>query len=87
MRILICDGNERAALAAARSLVRARYEVHAAAGSRWTLAGASRGVGSPSVMYEYRSIGKRSYVSVRPDGQRIVRRPAAVPPPKPKMTR
>jgi predicted ATP-grasp superfamily ATP-dependent carboligase len=44
MRVLITDGNERAALAAARSLVRAGHDVYAAAASRWSLAGASRGV-------------------------------------------
>jgi predicted ATP-grasp superfamily ATP-dependent carboligase len=44
MRILITDGNERAALAAARSLVRAGHAVHVAAPTRVSLAGASRGV-------------------------------------------
>jgi len=44
MRILIADGNERAALAAARSLVRAGHDVCVAAPSRVSLAGASRGV-------------------------------------------
>jgi predicted ATP-grasp superfamily ATP-dependent carboligase len=44
MRILITDGNERAALAAARSLRLAGHEVHAVAASRLCLAGASRGV-------------------------------------------
>lgn len=44
MRILITDGNERASLAAARSLVRAGHTVHVAASVRVSLAGASRGV-------------------------------------------
>jgi predicted ATP-grasp superfamily ATP-dependent carboligase len=44
MRILITDGNERAALAAARSLVRGGHAVHVAAPRRLCLAGASRGV-------------------------------------------
>jgi len=44
MRILVTDGNERAALAAARSLVEAGHAVHVAAGARVSLAGASRGV-------------------------------------------
>lgn len=44
MRILITDGNERAALAAARSLVRAGHEVCVAAPTRVSLAGVSRGV-------------------------------------------
>src|SRR5207245_3898491 len=43
-RVLITDGNERAALAAARSLVRAGHRVHVAAPGRLSLAGASRGV-------------------------------------------
>ncbi|HEY3219880.1 MAG TPA: hypothetical protein VGJ80_04045 [Gemmatimonadales bacterium] len=42
MRILITDGNERAALAAARSLVRAGHDVCVAAPTRVSLAGASR---------------------------------------------
>jgi predicted ATP-grasp superfamily ATP-dependent carboligase len=44
MRILITDGNERAALAAARSLVHAGHEVCVAAATRVSLAGVSRGV-------------------------------------------
>ena len=44
MRVLITDGNERAALAAARSLVAARYEVFVSAPSELSLAGVSRGV-------------------------------------------
>ena len=44
MRILITDGNERAALAAARSLVRARHAVLVTASTRESLAGASWGV-------------------------------------------
>lgn len=44
MRILITDGNERAALAAARSLVRAGHSVGVTADSRASLAGVSRGV-------------------------------------------
>jgi len=44
MRILITDGNERAALAAARSLVRAGHSVGVTADSRLSLAGVSRGV-------------------------------------------
>jgi len=43
MRILITDGNERSALAAARSLIAAGHEVHVASRRRWSLAGASRG--------------------------------------------
>jgi predicted ATP-grasp superfamily ATP-dependent carboligase len=43
MRILITDGNERSALAAARSLLLARHTVFVAAPTRWSLAGASRG--------------------------------------------
>jgi len=44
MDALLTDGNERAALAAARSLVRAGFEVGVAAGGRqrWSLAGVSR---------------------------------------------
>ena len=44
MRILITDGDERSALAAARSLVAAGYHVHAAAPGRLSLAGVSRRV-------------------------------------------
>jgi len=44
MRILITDGNERAALAAARSLVGAGHDVCVAAPTRVSLAGVSRGV-------------------------------------------
>ena len=44
MRVLITDGNERAALAAARSLVRTGHEVHVTAPARVSLAGVSRGV-------------------------------------------
>ncbi|HEV8265264.1 MAG TPA: ATP-grasp domain-containing protein [Gemmatimonadales bacterium] len=44
MRVLVTDGDERAALAAARSLVRAGFEVWVAAGRRWSLASVSRGV-------------------------------------------
>src|SRR5947209_6851632 len=44
MRALITDGNERAALAAARSMVAAGLEVHVAAPTRFSLAGVSRGV-------------------------------------------
>jgi len=44
MRILITDGNERVALAAARSLVRAGHAVSVAAPTRVSLAGVSRGV-------------------------------------------
>lgn len=44
MRILITDGNERSALAAVRSLLRAGHEVLVAASTRLSLAGASRGV-------------------------------------------
>ena len=44
MRTLITDGNERAALAAARSLVRAGHAVFVTAATRVSLAGASRGV-------------------------------------------
>ncbi len=44
MRVLITDGDERAALATARSLIAAGYEVHATAARRWSLAGVSRGV-------------------------------------------
>ena len=46
MRVLITDGNERAALAVARSLVAAGHDVYAAASERFSLAGAARGVGS-----------------------------------------
>jgi predicted ATP-grasp superfamily ATP-dependent carboligase len=46
MRILITDGNERAALAAARSLVHSGHEVHVVAAVRPSLAGASRGTRS-----------------------------------------
>jgi predicted ATP-grasp superfamily ATP-dependent carboligase len=46
MRILITDGNERAALAAARSLVCAGHAVQVTAPTRASLAGASRGVKS-----------------------------------------
>jgi predicted ATP-grasp superfamily ATP-dependent carboligase len=44
MDALLTDGNERAALAAARSLVQAGYDVGVAAGRRFALAGVSRGV-------------------------------------------
>jgi len=44
MRVLITDGNERAALAAARSLRAAGHEVHVAADVNPCLAGVSRGV-------------------------------------------
>jgi predicted ATP-grasp superfamily ATP-dependent carboligase len=44
MRILITDGNERAALAAARSLIRAGHEVHVASSRRFALAAVSRHV-------------------------------------------
>jgi predicted ATP-grasp superfamily ATP-dependent carboligase len=43
-KILITDGTERAALAAARALVAAGYEVHVAAARQLSLAGVSRGV-------------------------------------------
>jgi len=46
MRVLITDGNERAALAAARSLVRAGHTVGVTAATRVSLAGVSRGVRS-----------------------------------------
>jgi len=44
MDVLLTDGNERAALAAARSLVRAGFDVGVAATRGVTLAGVSRGV-------------------------------------------
>ena len=44
MDALLTDGNERAALAAARSLVHAGYEVGVASARRFSLAGVSRGV-------------------------------------------
>ncbi len=44
MRVLITDGGERAALAAARSLIAVGYEVYVAARERLSLAGVSRGV-------------------------------------------
>jgi predicted ATP-grasp superfamily ATP-dependent carboligase len=44
MRILITDGNERVALAAARSLIRAGHTVCVTAPTRLSLAGVSRGV-------------------------------------------
>jgi predicted ATP-grasp superfamily ATP-dependent carboligase len=44
MHVLVTDGNERSALAAARSLIRAGFEVSVAAGRRFSLAGVSRGV-------------------------------------------
>ncbi len=44
MRILITDGNERSALAAARSLIKAGHAVTVAARTRWSLAGVSRDV-------------------------------------------
>ena len=46
MRVLLTDGNERATLAAARSLVAAGYDVHVISHKRFSLAGASRGVRS-----------------------------------------
>ena len=46
MRVLITDGNERAALAAARSLIRAGHSVCVTAPTRMSLAGVSRGVRS-----------------------------------------
>lgn len=42
--VLLTDGNERATLAAARSLVSAGYEVHVVSRTRRSLAGVSRGV-------------------------------------------
>lgn len=44
MRVLITDGDERAALAAARSLVAAGHDVHVIARRRFSLAGVARGV-------------------------------------------
>jgi len=44
MRILITDGNERAALAAARSLIRAGHDVHVASSRRDAIAAVSRKV-------------------------------------------
>jgi len=44
MRILITDGNERVALAVARSLTRARHAVVVTAPTRLSLAGVSRGI-------------------------------------------
>ena len=44
MRILITDGNERAALAAARSLIRAGHDVHVASSHRFAIAAVSRNV-------------------------------------------
>ena len=44
MRILITDGNERSALAAARSLIRAGHEVHVVSSRRFALAAVSRKV-------------------------------------------
>jgi predicted ATP-grasp superfamily ATP-dependent carboligase len=52
MRILITDGNERVALAAARSLVRAGQSVTVTAPMRWSLAGVSRCVRSRVVQSE-----------------------------------
>ena len=49
MRILITDGNERASLAAARSLVRAGHTVSVCTPARLSLAGVSRGVRSRRV--------------------------------------
>jgi predicted ATP-grasp superfamily ATP-dependent carboligase len=49
MRILLTDGNERATLAAARSLVRAGHAVWVTAPTRVSLAGASRGVQSQMI--------------------------------------
>lgn len=49
MRILITDGNERAALAAARSLVQAGHAVSVCTPARLSLAGVSRGVRSHRV--------------------------------------
>ena len=46
MHVLITDGNERAALAAARSLVRAGHSVCVTADTRLSLAGVSRGARS-----------------------------------------
>ena len=43
-RVLITDGNERAALAVARSLVGAGHVVQVTAPTRVSLAGVSRGV-------------------------------------------
>lgn len=49
MRILVTDGTERAALAAARSLVAAGHDVHVAAASRFALAAVSRRVHAAAV--------------------------------------
>ena len=49
MRILITDGNERASLAAARSLVQAGHAVSVCTPARFSLAGVSRGVHSHRV--------------------------------------
>src|SRR6185503_8413795 len=50
MRILITDANERASLAAARSLVAAGHAVSVCSSTRFSLAGASRGVRSHRVI-------------------------------------
>src|SRR3989442_9533912 len=52
MRILITNGDERAALATARTLVAAGYQVHVAASPLSSLAGLSRGVRSGGVRSE-----------------------------------
>lgn len=49
LRILVLDGEERAALAVVRSLVRAGHHVAVVAGGRTSLAGSSRGVASRHV--------------------------------------
>ena len=52
MRVLITDGNERASLAAARSLVAAGHDVYVAAPERFSLAGAARGVRSLQIQVD-----------------------------------
>ncbi|HEY6808276.1 MAG TPA: ATP-grasp domain-containing protein, partial [Gemmatimonadales bacterium] len=49
MRILLTDGDQRATLAATRSLIQAGHEVHVAAGERRSLAGVSRGARAHAV--------------------------------------
>ena len=69
LRILVLDGDERAALAVVRSLVRAGHVVAVAAESRTSLAGSSRGVAgryvTPSPLVDAEAVSR--------EVQRIVR--------------
>jgi hypothetical protein len=60
MRIIVTDGNERAALAACRALVASGHEVHSVAAEAWSLAGVSWRV-RPHVLAEDAMRAPRTY--------------------------